>query len=84
VALTIQITTIAVRIFQTWWRFHVPTTGQPSRTYTTIAQARSDGNNGRVWGGMHYPSTVAVSDALGGAIAYYVNRNSMQRPVSDQ
>jgi hypothetical protein len=64
--------------------FTLTTTGQPSRTYTTIAQARSDGNNGRVWGGMHYPSTVAVSDALGEAIANYVNRNSMQRPVSDQ
>jgi PAP2 superfamily len=61
--------------------FTLTTAGQPSRTYTTIAQARSDGNNGRVWGGMHYPSTVAVSDALGEAIANYVNRNSMQRPI---
>jgi hypothetical protein len=59
--------------------FTLTTTGQPSRTYTAIARARSDGNNGRVWGGMHYPSTVAVSDAVGGAIANYVNRNSMQR-----
>jgi len=32
-----------------------------------------------VWGGMHYPSTVAISDAVGKAIARYVNRNSMQR-----
>jgi hypothetical protein len=59
--------------------FTLTTTGQQSRTYTAIAQARSDGNNGRVWGGMHYPSTVAVSDAVGEAIANYVNRNSMQR-----
>ena len=55
------------------------TTGQQSRTYTSIAQARSDGNNARVWGGMHYPSTVAISDAEGEAIANYVNLNSMRR-----
>jgi hypothetical protein len=48
-------------------------------TYTSITQARSDGNNARVWGGMHYPSTVAVSDAVGEAIASYVNLHSMQR-----
>jgi hypothetical protein len=28
---------------------------------------------------MHYPSTVAVSDAEGEAIASYVDENSMQR-----
>ena len=39
--------------------FTLTTTGQPSRTYTSIAQARSDGDNARIWGGMHYPSTVA-------------------------
>jgi membrane-associated phospholipid phosphatase len=55
------------------------TTGQTSRTYTSIAQARSDGNNARVWGGMHYPSTVETSDALGEAIANSVNQHSMQR-----
>ena len=59
--------------------FTLTTTGQPSRTYTSIAQARSDGNNARVWGGMHYPSTVEISDAEGEAIANYVNLNSMQR-----
>ena len=48
------------------------------RTYTSITQARADGNNARVWGGMHYPSTVAVSDEVGGAIATYVNLNSMK------
>jgi len=54
------------------------TTGAASGTYTSIAQARSDGNNARVWGGMHYPSTVIISDAMGEAIANYVNQNSMQ------
>jgi hypothetical protein len=32
-----------------------------------------------VWGGMHYPSTVEISDAVGEAIANYINQNSMQR-----
>ncbi len=59
--------------------FTLTTTGLPNRTYTSITQARSDGNNARVWGGMHYPSTVAISDGMGEAIATYVNRNSMQR-----
>ncbi len=59
--------------------FKLTTPGQPSRTYTSIRQARADGNNARVWGGMHYPSTVAISDAVGRAIARYVDRNSMQR-----
>jgi len=59
--------------------FTLTTTGLPDRTYTSIAQARADGNNARVWGGMHYPSTVAISDAVGEAIAHYVNRNSMRR-----
>jgi hypothetical protein len=58
--------------------FTLTTTGQLNRTYTSIAQAREDGNNARVWGGMHYPSTVAISDAVGKAIARYVDRNSMQ------
>jgi hypothetical protein len=53
-------------------------TGQASRTYTSITQARQDGNDARVWGGMHYPSTVAISDAMGEAIANYVNGTSMQ------
>jgi hypothetical protein len=59
--------------------FTLTTAGQPSRTYASIAQARSDGNNARVWGGMHYPSTVAISDAEGEAIAIHVNQNFMQR-----
>jgi hypothetical protein len=50
----------------------------PARTYTSISQARADGNNARVWGGMHYPSTVALSDGVGDAIATYVNLHSMK------
>jgi hypothetical protein len=59
--------------------FTLTTIGQPSRTYTSIARARSDANNARVWGGMHYPSTVKISDALGEAIAKYVNHHAMKR-----
>ncbi len=59
--------------------FTLTTSGRPDRTYTSIAQAREDGNSARVWGGMHYPSTVAVSDAVGEAIANYVNLNAMLR-----
>jgi membrane-associated phospholipid phosphatase len=59
--------------------FTLTTNGQPSRTYTSISQARSDGNNARVWGGMHYPSTVEISDVEGEAIANYVDRHSMRR-----
>lgn len=54
-------------------------TGSTSRTYESITQARDDGNNARVWGGMHYPSTVAVSDAMGSAIAFYIDQTFMQR-----
>jgi len=59
--------------------FTLTTAGQPARTYHNILQARSDGDNARVWGGMHYPSTVQISDGVGQAIAIYVNQNSMQR-----
>jgi hypothetical protein len=71
--------TVLLRHFDDQQTFTLTTTGQPSRTYTSIAQARSDGNNARVWGGMHYPSTVAISDTEGEAIANYVHLNSMQR-----
>jgi hypothetical protein len=47
------------------------------RTYASISQARSDGNDARVWGGMHYPSTVAISDGVGAEIADYVDANAM-------
>jgi hypothetical protein len=59
--------------------FTLTTTGQPDRTYGGIAPARADGNNARVWGGMHYPSTVEISDAVGEAIARYVDRHAMRR-----
>ncbi len=49
-----------------------------SRTYTSISQARSDGNNARVWGGMHYPSTVAVGNQVGENVANYINQHAMQ------
>jgi membrane-associated phospholipid phosphatase len=57
--------------------FTLTTPGQPSKTYAGISQARADGNNARVWGGMHYPSTVGISDAVGEAIADYISQNSM-------
>jgi hypothetical protein len=59
--------------------FTLTTSTRPDQTYTSIATARSDGNNARVWGGMHYPSTVAISDAVGVTIASYVDSHSMQR-----
>jgi hypothetical protein len=71
--------TVLLRHFDDEQVFTLTTTGQPGRTYSSIAQARADGDNARVWGGMHFPSTVAVSDAEGQAIAIYVDRNSMQR-----
>lgn len=49
-----------------------------SRTYMSISQARSDGNNARVWGGMHYPSTVAVGNQLGENVANFINQHAMQ------
>lgn len=55
------------------------TTGVNSRTYYSISQARSDGNEARVWGGMHYPSTIEISDGVGAAIAGYVENNAMRR-----
>ncbi|HKA19267.1 MAG TPA: hypothetical protein VKN18_13340 [Blastocatellia bacterium] len=71
--------TVLLSLFDDAQTFTLTTAGQPSRTYTSIAQARSDGNNGRVWGGMHYPSTVNISDGVGEAIANYINGNSMLR-----
>ena len=71
--------TVLLSYFRRRQTFTLTTPRQPDRTYSSIAQARADGNNARVWGGMHYPSTVAISDAVGEAIAEYVNRNTMQR-----
>jgi hypothetical protein len=59
--------------------FTLSTPGQPDRTYGSIAAARADGNRARVWGGMHYPSTVEISDATGQAIADYVDMHAMRR-----
>jgi hypothetical protein len=70
--------TVLLRHFHDRQVFTLTTAGLPSRTYTSISQARLDGNNARVWGGMHYPSTVAISDAEGEAIARYVDRKAMQ------
>jgi membrane-associated phospholipid phosphatase len=71
--------TVLLRHFGRRQTFTLTTVGQPSRTYTSIAQARADADNARVWGGMHYPSTVEISDAEGEAIANYVDRHSMKR-----
>ncbi len=71
-------------IISTISSLHLDDRGSQSRTYTSISAARADGNNARVWGGMHYPSTVAISDAEGEAIATYVNVNAMQRRQVDR
>ena len=71
--------TVLLSHFDDQQTFTLTTIGQPSRTYTSIAQARSDGNAARVWGGMHYPSTAQISDAMGEAIAHHVNQQSMLR-----
>jgi hypothetical protein len=70
--------TVLLSNFSDAQTFTLTATGQPSRTYMSITQARHDGNDARVWGGMHYPSTIAISNAEGEAIANYVNANSMQ------
>ena len=59
---------------------HADDDRQRSRTYTRISQARADGNNARVWGGMHYPSTVAISSDMGRKIAKYIDKRAM-RPL---
>jgi hypothetical protein len=71
--------TVLLRHFNDRQTFTLTSAGQPSRTYTSISQARADGNNARIWGGMHYPSTVAISDATGATIAEYVDQNAMRR-----
>jgi hypothetical protein len=70
--------TVLLANFSDSQTFTLTATGLPSRTYSSIAQAREDGNDARVWGGMHYPSTIGVSDAEGEAIANYIHANSMQ------
>ena len=51
--------TVLLSHFDDAQTFTLTTSTQPSRTYTSISQARADGNDARVWGGMHYPSTVS-------------------------
>lgn len=63
--------------------FTLTTGNLPSRTYYSITQARNDGNDARTWGGMHYPTTSAVSDGVGSAIAVYVDQTFML-PISDE
>ena len=70
--------TVLLLHFEDAQTFTVTTAGQPNRIYTNISRARQDGNDARIWGGMHYPSTVVVSDREGEDIAEYVNRNAMQ------
>ena len=70
--------TVLASYFDDEQAFTLTTAGLPSRTYASILQARADGNNARVWGGMHYPSTVSISDANGAAIAGYITGNAMQ------
>jgi hypothetical protein len=70
--------TVLLSHFADVQRFTLTTPGLPPRTYTSTSQARADGNNARIWGGMHYPSTIATSDVTGEAIADYVNGSSMQ------
>ncbi len=57
--------TVLLRHFDDRQAFTLTTIGQPSRTYDSIAQARADGNNARVWGGMHFraPSRPAMPRA---------------------
>ncbi len=71
--------TVLLQYFGDAQLFTLTTPAQPNRTYTSITQARSDGNNARVWGGMHYPSTIQISDQTGALIADYINQHAMQR-----
>ena len=70
--------TVLLLHFEDAQTFTLTTAGQPNRIYASISQARQDGNDARFWGGMHYPSTVIISDREGEDIAQYVNRNAMQ------
>jgi hypothetical protein len=59
--------------------FTLTTAGQGSRTYTRISQARSDGDNARVWGGMHYPSSARISSDMGRKVAKYIDKHAMRK-----
>lgn len=68
-SLNVAAATVLLSHFSDRQTFTLTTTGRPDRTFTSNARARADGDNARVWGGMHYPGTVAISDAVGEAIA---------------
>lgn len=72
--------TVLLSQFDDSQTFTLTTADQPDRMYTSIEQAREDGDNARVWGGMHYPSTVEISDKVGEEIALYIDHNAM-KPV---
>lgn len=71
--------TILLSVFDDAQTFTLTTPNLPDRRYSSISSARQDGNDARVWGGMHYPSSVVISDAMGEAIARQVNAKAMQR-----
>lgn len=70
--------TVLLSVFDDAQSFTLTAPKLPDRTYSSISRARADGNNGRVWGGMHYPSTVAISDAMGETIAKHIDATAMQ------
>ena len=70
--------TVLLSYFGSEQTFTLTTNGQPPRTYSNLLDARSDRNRARVWGGMHFPTTVTISDRVGEAIATYINENAMQ------
>ena len=47
----------------------------PTRSFTSIAQAEQEGNDARIFGGLHYRSSVDVADNEGRTIAAYVMAN---------
>lgn len=47
----------------------------PTRSFASIAQAEQEGNDARIFDGMHYGSSVNVADSEGRAIAAYVMAN---------
>jgi len=47
----------------------------PTRSFTSIAQAEQEANDARVFGGLHYRSSVNVADSEGRTIAAYVMAN---------
>jgi hypothetical protein len=49
-----------------------------SRTYASLTQAEKDANDARLFGGMHYPSSIAASNSEGHSIAAFVLANVAQ------